>query len=211
MISAIREVTSNTKKNNNCIENFKIRDIIIPIENVNESLVERQSHREFSKEIRRIDYLKLTDLCDYIQTFAKTLFAEVQESLSLYVIDNNSIIDNNLTDQPLIYIYKNSELLKQTTFIPVDRKSMYLQEEIHDASIILFFVWDINSLSKKYSLRYYREIMLISGFLGHQASLKATSEGFEGTLFSGISPAEYSVIFRKDLKEFLPVFAYAFQ
>jgi hypothetical protein len=182
----------------------------LPLKNLEEIIEKRSSFRLFSKTKNRISRDTLLDFCTYVNFLVETIFHDIQNELSLYIIDNDHII-NQSSKGPSIFTFYNGEFEEQSTFLTIQRDSLYLQEEMHDASVVFFFVWDKKNLSQKYPLRFYREINMISGFLGHQLSLKATSLDFRGTIFAGISPVEFSAILQKDPYQYLPIFAFAME
>jgi hypothetical protein len=211
MISEIRGHTSNTKENINCISDFPLSNKSFSVKNFDKTLDERASFRLFSKSVHRISYANLISIGNYLSLLIEENFPAIKTDVSINIIDNDSIIDTTTNTQSSIYVFQDNEFKKQATYLPINGDTLYLQEEMHNSSVVFFFVWNIKSLSKKYESRFYREITMISGFLGHQVSLKAVTEGFRGTMFSGISPVEFTTILQKDGSSFLPIFAYAME
>lgn len=211
MISDIRQQTSNKIKQKSCIRDFSLSGHHMNLTDVETLIKERTSFRMFNRHQNRLSLADITAFCTYIEKQLGTIFRDIKEDVEIYVIDNDALLDNDSGEGSSIYTYHEGVFTQQKLYSPITRKSLYLQEEMHDASVVFFFVWNKGKLEENYPPRYYREINMISGFLGHQLSLKAAEQNFQGTIFAGLSPVEFSAILRKDTDTFIPLFAYAME
>ena len=90
----------------------------------------------------------------------------------------------------------------------ITKDSLYIQEEMHNATVVIFFLWNTQNL-ENFDTVFYKDILFISGFLGHQLSILATRKETRGTVFAGITLVEFFGLTKNSLNTQMPVFAFA--
>lgn len=185
----------------------ELPDVLFPFRE--EDIAARESFRYFD---RNQAHLTLADLQQFASYFDKlrTGMDISEEALSLHVIDNAGVVDP-ASEASVAYRYGGGNFQARALNEPIGRESLYIQEEMHDAGAVLFFVWKLNFFKEQEMRdRYYRDLMILSGFFGHQCSLLASNRGIKGTVFAGLSPIEFYSVFQ-DSEDEIPIFAFAIE
>ena len=174
-----------------------------------EDILNRESFRYFDKKASRLSLGDLETFASYFDSLRTGMGISVQ-ALSLHVIDNIGLIHTGSAGSAA-YRYADGRFEARKLNEPIGRESLYIQEEMHDAGAVLFFVWKLSFFERQELRdRYYRELMSLSGFFGHQCSLLAANRGIKGTVFAGLSPVEFYSVF-EDGEDEIPIFAFAIE
>lgn len=210
MLGRMIDETSNVLQADGYLPKLSLNDlpdVLFPFRE--EDIAARSSFRYFD---RNAAHLTLDDLHQFASYFDK-LRAGMdisEEALALHVIDNVGAVDPS-SEGPAAYRYDGGTFRARILNEPIGRESLYIQEEMHDAGAVLFFVWKLNFFKgKEMRDRYYRDLMILSGFFGHQCSLLASNRGIKGTVFAGLSPIEFYSVFQGSEDE-IPIFAFAIE
>lgn len=169
------------------------------------SLIKRESYRNFTKDTK--SKFAKSDLYDFYDKFTELLsILDLNESVvSLAFVDNRGIISG----PKKMYRISDSNFINIETNKPIDRDSLYIQEEMHDATIVMFFLWDSEVLQVDHGR--YKDVLLTSGFLGHQLHMLATRKNFKGTMFAGLTLVEFYGLTNYDFDDKIPIFAIALE
>ncbi|HEM3668431.1 TPA: hypothetical protein U1C94_002096 [Streptococcus suis] len=166
----------------------------------------RESFREFSKDATPKSILE--DLMDYYERFKQnlSLFSLSEDDVSFCFVDNKSMISR----EKKIYkiVDKNIEEIILEHVITED--SLYIQEEMHYATVVIFFLWNTQNLEKVDTV-VYKDILFMSGFFGHQLSILAAQKETRGTVFAGITLVEFYGLTKHSFDTQMPVFAFAIE
>jgi len=210
MLSRIIDETSNVLQADSYLPGLRLNnlpEVLFPFRE--EDIAARESFRYFNRDAA---HLTLEDLHEFASYFDKLRVGMdiSEEALSLHVIDNAGLVDPS-SDAPNAYRYSGGTFRARALNEPIGRESLYIQEEMHDAGAVLFFVWKLSFFEgKEMRDRYYRDLMILSGFFGHQCSLLASNRGIKGTVFAGLSPIEFYSMFQNSEDE-IPIFAFAIE
>ncbi|MGU7946671.1 hypothetical protein ACS60E_03170 [Streptococcus suis] len=169
------------------------------------SLNKRESYRDF--KIDKKTKLTKSDLYDFYRRFTELLYIlNLDESIvSLCLIDNKGVISK----QKKMYKVLESDFVEIETNGPINRDSLYIQEEMHDAGVVIFFLWESKILQEDYCR--YKDVLLMSGFLGHQIQILATKKDIKGTMFAGVTLVEFYGVTDYDFDSKIPIFAVALE
>lgn len=168
------------------------------------SLNSRESFREFSKNVAPKSTLE--DLMDYYEHFKQnlSLFSLTEDDVSFCFVDNKSMISR----EKKIYKIINNNVEEIISESLITKDSLYIQEEMHNATVVIFFLWNTQNLENVDTV-FYKDILFISGFLGHQLSILATRKETRRTVFAGIRLVEFYGLTKNSLNTQMPVFAFA--
>lgn len=170
-----------------------------------DSLNRRESYRNFDKDIKT--KLTRSDLYDFYKRFTELLYIfNLNESIvSLALIDNKGII----SEQTKMYRILDSDFIEIETNGPINRDSLYIQEEMHDAGVVMFFLWESEILQEDYCR--YKDVLLMSGLLGHQIQILGTQKDIKGTMFAGVTLVEFYGVTNYNFDSKIPIFAVALE
>lgn len=201
MIEEIIRYTTITKNN------ISILDL-----NLLRELNNKENFLRGSSLNRSEDYSNISEILDIFQILNKVVVKVLKypKILEICILDNKGIIG-----QPNkgIYSFKNNEFNKINITSKISRKNLFIQEELHDFDGIIFFLWDISILPKKIldNGRFYKEILILSGFLGQILSKYTERVSWKGTLLDGVNEADWKSLAPEGYQHKLPILAYAFQ
>lgn len=169
----------------------------------------RASFRNFSIDESNVNKESLDIILERIYNVASKILNDKIGILSINVLDNKGLLGK----KKKIYRYTNGDgYLEQTLYKDISNKdNLFIQEEMHDASEVIFFMWDLSSVKSaiEEDTWLFKEAVMICGLLGNEASLYATKLGLKGTVFAGASTKECDYILRK--KNNISAYAYAFE
>lgn len=210
MMNRIIDFTQKKKNSRSFLEGFRLNatemDTAFPF---NRSTVEKRvSFRLYSREKK--DTLQ-NDLIKFAKHFEIVCrIAGIPKGLlRLCVLDNFGAIEGN--KEPEIYGWdvENEKYVPITHSKRITRQTLFIQDEMHDASVVFFYLWNIEQLSE-YQPCFYKDVISISGLLGYQFNLLATKLSYRGTMFAGITLVEYESVF-DDYGKNMPVYAFAME
>lgn len=205
----IEELCNYTQQNNNEISLFNLKKID-KLEFKQLDFISKIETRESSRNFERIDRKEI-DIESIVNLFEllTTIYSELlssSKSLKLCFLDNNSLLD--ITKR--LYLYDNKDFIKLPIRCEISNSSLFLQPELHDGVGVLLFLWDSEYLNNIMidDPHQYRELIMISGFLGYLASVYGNICEFNGTVFAGAVQKEWDKIVIDS--KYTPLFGYAF-
>ncbi|MGE7917637.1 hypothetical protein ACQKM9_01660 [Viridibacillus sp. NPDC093762] len=171
------------------------------------TLSKRESFRLFDVSKRQLTNNQLNSLATHA-TQCITQF-HLQDLLKVCFIDQAKL----LSTERAVYIRNQQEWEQKCVLTNSSiEESLYLQLEMHRASGVFYFEWDVNRITEFKRLIDYRYMLAMSGLLGHQLSLKATEMELRSTVFAGLTLIEYleELQHNREMQR-LPLFAFAIQ
>jgi len=172
-----------------------------------EVVKKRESFRLFEVNNRELTVEQLNKIADHLQQCID--FFGLTNIVRLCFIDHANLLGTSVT----VHQYDEAKWIEIRNEIGTGHDEyLYLQKEMHYASGVFYFEWDLQPVSERDILTDYKYILAISGLLGHQASLVVAHLELKGTVFAGITLVEYlEEIVKERTMNTLPVFAYAVQ
>lgn len=179
--------------------------------NYDENIKKRKSFRYFDLNRYISSKEEIITIVNFLQDIVQRIF-KVPNSIELCFVDNKGIFG---FEKPSILVFENEkgEFRKIDIDSNIDRDNLYIQEEMHDADGVFFFLWDLIQLPTEYTNngRFYKEIIMMSGFLGQIISEFAEKVSWKGTLFAGVMESDWKSLVPDEFVSKKPIFAYAFQ
>lgn len=176
-------------------------------ENFLETLSKRKSYRFFNVNDRQLTKIQLNMLANHVMDCLNHF--QLQDLVHVCFIDQSKLfaLDRGV-------YFKNLEDWEQKCLLTASsvEESLFLQKEMHRASGIFYFEWNVEYINSFNRLIDYCYMLSISGLLGHQLSLKASEMELKGTIFAGLTLIEYlqEIQQSRQIKQ-LPLFAFAIQ
>ncbi|MFL0584952.1 hypothetical protein ACH0B6_20575 [Solibacillus silvestris] len=179
---------------------FSTNEILDVVEN-------RESFRLFNVEDREVSIEQLNTIVSHLQQCIN--FFGLTNLVRICFIDHANLFEESISAQR----FSEDKWTKLRDHIGnKEADFLYLQKEMHYASGVIYFEWDVNALASRDNLLDYKYVLAISGLLGHQASLVVSKMSLKGTVFAGITLVEFLEEIARDREmNYLPVFAYAIQ
>lgn len=167
----------------------------------------RESFRLFNENNRELSIEQLNMIVAHLQQCID--FFRLTNQVSICFVDHANIFDESVN----VHKYDGEQWIKIRDQIGNENKEyLYLQKEMHYASGVIYFEWDVKSLSQRENLADYKYMLAISGLLGHQVSLVVSKMALKGTVFAGITLVEFFEEIAKEREmNSLPIFAFAVQ
>lgn len=208
----IEEIISFTKISKDELSLFDFNNDLSMLNDLNyySHIENRQSFRLFDPKINLSTEQDLIGIFNLLDNIVNSIF-KLPEIIDLCIVDNKGNLHKNQKD---IYIYKENNFKKIITQKTWNKENFYIQEEMHDADGVIFFLWDFSKIPKEYREygRFYKEIIMLSGFLGQVVAEYAEKANWKGTPFAGIIESDWdSIVNRAYSSNKKPIFAYSFQ
>ncbi|MCR5051338.1 MAG: hypothetical protein K6A66_01395 [Streptococcus sp.] len=204
----IEELISYTQRSNSGKSFFDFKRIDkLDFENFNfiSDIEMRESNRIFSNKSNSINKETITELFDFIYNIYHKIL-ETPDMLTLCFLDSNKVINGNRN----LYTYDGEEFTSIPIRHEITNSSLFLQPELHEGAGVLLFLWDssfINTITDNEPSQY-RDIIMVSGFLGYLSSVYGMLQGLSGTVFAGAVQKEWDKITINS--NYIPLFGYAF-
>lgn len=205
MIEEIIKETYSLKQSDKLYDLNKISSLAYL--NYDKNIQDRNSFRLFEMEgTERLNYDDIKALFTFLEEIKWQVMYD-KDLLTFGFVDNQSLIAQK--DNKTIYQFVNGEFEEVPLRKKIENSNLYLQEEMHLAAGVLFFLWNLNDLESRYEdLAWYKQVLHLSGFFGQLASIYCTNKELKGTVFAGIIQDEWNSIVY-DCQN-VPIFSYAF-
>ncbi|WP_019790019.1 hypothetical protein [Streptococcus sobrinus] len=209
----LEEIINSTRNTKECKKLFDFNKInnLSGLNYIN-YIESRESFRLFGKNKKSLSKEQLYRIISGIQNIIDDISA-IPFLVQVGIIDNKVHLDSN-SNESKIYIFENNEFKKISLTKKIDERTLFLQYEMHDSDVVIFFLWDFNLVPIEFKVNdnYYKEIIMTSGFLGQIAIENSIIEGAQGTVFAGIIAADWpSIVSDDNYKLKTPIFAYAME
>lgn len=174
-----------------------------------DTISKRKSFRLFNVKEHQLTIEQLGELATHATQCIEHF--NLQHILNVCFIDQANLLS---AKERSVYVRlqqgwkKNCKLMSDLNI----EETLYLQKEMHQASGVFYFEWDVNLIREFDRLIDYRFMLAISALLGHQLSLKASELKLLGTVFAGLTLIEYLEEIQQSREmNHLPLFAFAIQ
>lgn len=207
----IEDIITHTQVNSQVpsLFNFNVDLSILEKLNYDKNILTRESFRYFDGKRSLSSADDIIELCNFLNEVISSIF-RYPDIVEIGVVDNKGIFGHK---KPSILVYRNHNLAPISISSDIGRDNLYIQEEMHDCDGVVFFLWDLSKIPNNYIEhgRFYKEIIMMSGFLGQLTSEYAENLSWKGTVFAGLMEADWNAIVNKKDALKKPIFAYAFQ